>query len=267
MRRPLITFVSDFGRDDWFAGVVHGAIHDVCPEADVVDVTHEVPPGRIAHAAFVLEVAAPDFPPGTIHLAVVDPGVGTERRALAVRAHGQLFVGPDNGILEWAFADPAAELRSVTEVRYMRIPVSRTFHARDVFGPAAAHLAAGVPLERLGPRVDDPIRGAHPQPRVTAGELIGQVMFVDRFGNGITNLTEAARCAAGFQDGTQDTIEVEAADRVLHGLSRAYGDAPRGTLVALIGSSGRLEIAQVGGDAAERLGLSVGDEVRLRLRK
>jgi S-adenosylmethionine hydrolase len=263
-RPPLIAFVSDFGRDDWFVGVVHGVIHDLCPAARVVDVTHEVPPGRIAHAAFVLEVAAPNFSPGTIHLAVVDPGVGTDRRALAVRAHQQLFVGPDNGLLEWAFADPQAEVHALTETRYARTPVSRTFHARDIFAPAAAHLASGEPLEHFGPRITDPVRGCRPEPRLKAGELVGQVMFVDRFGNAITNLTESARRAAGFADDMKDGVEVEAADRRLHGLSRAYGDAPMGTLVALIGSSGRLEIAQVGGDAAERLGLSVGDEVRLR---
>lgn len=265
-RAPLIAFVSDFGADDWFVGVVHGVIHEVCPEARVVDVTHAVPPGKIAHAAFVLEVAAPDFSPGAVHLAVVDPGVGTERRALAVRAHGQLFVGPDNGILEWALLDPSAEVHAITERRYARANVSRTFHARDVFGPAAAHLAAGEPIERFGPAVTDPVRGRHPQPHKKNGELIGQVMFVDRFGNALTNLTEAARREHGFGDGAPGTVEVEAAGRMLYGLAGAYGDAPVGTLVALIGSSGRLEIAQVGGDAAERLGLSVGDEIRLRLR-
>jgi S-adenosyl-L-methionine hydrolase (adenosine-forming) len=264
-RAPLITFLSDFGRDDWFVGVVHGVIHDVCPAARVVDITHAVPPGKLWHAAFVLEVAAPDFSAGAVHLAVVDPGVGTERRALAVRAHGQLFVGPDNGILEWALTDPAAEVHEITEPRYGRVPMSRTFHARDVFAPAAAHLAAGEPLDQFGPRISDPVRGCRPQPQLKEGELIGQVMLIDRFGNAITNLTETARQSAGFLDGSRASFEVEAADRVLHGLTRAYGDAPVGTLVALIGSSGRLEIAQVGGDAAERLGLGVGDEVRLRL--
>ena len=265
-RAPLIAFVSDFGGDDWFVGVVHGVIHELCPAARVVDVTHAVPPGKIAHAAFVLEVAAPDFAPGTVHLAVVDPGVGTERRALAVRAHQQFFVGPDNGLLEWALGDPHAEVHAITEPRYARAPVSRTFHARDLFAPAAAHLAAGESLERFGPRISDPVRGCHAQPHTKNGDLIGQVMFVDRFGNAITNLTDSARQANGFVDGAPGQIEVEAAGRVLYGLSRAYGDAPVGTLVALVGSSGRLEIAQVGGDAAERLGLSVGDEVRLRLK-
>jgi S-adenosyl-L-methionine hydrolase (adenosine-forming) len=264
MPAPLIAFVSDFGAEDWFVGVVHGVIHGICPEARVVDVTHAVPPGRVGHAAFVLEVSAPDFPPGSIHLAVVDPGVGTERRALVVRAHDQLFVGPDNGVLEWAMSDPGAVVHAVAEPRFQRQPASRTFHARDVFGPAAAHLARGEEIASFGPRVTDPVRAVQPRARLVNGALVGQVMFVDRFGNAITNLTEEEWTAHGLAKTPPEGAQVEAADRVIHGLSRAYGDAPIGTLVAIIGSTGRLEIAQVGGDAAERLGLSIGDSVTLR---
>src|SRR5258706_8478287 len=131
--RALITFTSDFGLDDWFVAVVHGVLHGICPESRIVDLTHSISPGAVERAAFVLEAAAPDFPPGTVHLAVVDPGVGTARRALAVAARGQWFVGPDNGVLEWALADPAARTHALTEPRYMRQPVSRTFHGRDGF--------------------------------------------------------------------------------------------------------------------------------------
>lgn len=264
MGAPLVAFLSDFGAEDWFVGVVHGVIHGICPEARVVDVTHAVPFGRVAHGAFLLEVAAPDFPPGTIHLVVVDPGVGTPRRALVVRAHGQLFVGPDNGVLEWAVSDPESRVHEVVEPRFQRQPVSRTFHARDVFGPAAAHLARGEPLESFGPRVTDPVRAAQPRARLVNGALVGQVMFVDRFGNAITNLTEAEWTAHGLATTPPEGALIEAGGRVIHGLARAYGDAPIGTLVAIIGSTGRLEIAQVGGDAAERLGLSIGDSVILR---
>src|SRR2546425_6959865 len=158
MPKPIITFISDFGLEDWFVGVVHGVLHEICPDARVVDLNHAGEPGDIERAAFVLEASAPDFPPGTVHLAVVDPGVGTSRRALAVHAHGQLFVGPDNGLLEWGLADREARIRSLTEDRYFREPVSRTFHGRDVFAPVAAHLACGVPIERFGPAVSDPIR-------------------------------------------------------------------------------------------------------------
>jgi S-adenosylmethionine hydrolase len=265
MTRPIITFTSDFGRSDWFVGVVHGVIHAVCPEARVVDLTHDVPPGHVARAAFVLEAAAPDFPPDTVHLAVVDPGVGTERRALAVAARGQRFVGPDNGVLEWGLADPAAEARAATETRFFREPVSRTFHARDVFAPVAAHLALGEPLASFGPRVGEPRRLGGSRPRRDDDRLIGRIVFVDHFGNALTNLSEQDLSDA-FPTVPPDALEVQVAGRVLRGLARAYGHSPIGTLLAILGSSGRLEIAQTGGDAAERLGLGEGDEIAVRIR-
>src|SRR5215470_16562827 len=139
MPEPIITFLSDFGTNDWFVGVVHGVLHATHPAAHLVDLSHAIPPGMVTRAAFVLEAAAPDFPAGTVHLVVVDPGVGTERRAVAVHARGQHFVGPDNGVLEWALADPEAIVHQLTEPRFFRSPVSRTFHGRDVFAPVAAH--------------------------------------------------------------------------------------------------------------------------------
>ena len=256
----IITFTSDFGHQDWFVGVVHGVLLEVCPGARIVDLTHAILPGLIDRAAFVLEAACPDLPAGTVNLAVVDPGVGTERRALAVRARGQFFVGPDNGILEWALSDPEAEVRSLTEERWFRQPVSRTFHGRDVFAPVAAHLAGGTPIESFGPTIADPIRISRTPPRLESGELAGCIMFVDRFGNALTNLPVAS-LAAAFPGVPEETLEVRAGNRQIRGLARSYGDAPIGTLVAIIGSSGRLEIAQVGGDAATRFGLGEGDPV------
>jgi len=271
MARPIITFTSDFGLDDWFVGVVHGVLHAGCPDARVVDLTHAVPPGHLAHAAFVIEAAAPDFPAGTVHLVVVDPGVGTSRRALAANAHGFWFVAPDNGVLEWALADPAAEVRVLENEKYFRPPVSRTFHGRDVFAPVAAALARGEPAEELGPRVRDPVRLARPvhDPRGggggRSGDLAGLVMYIDRFGNVLTNLDSGSieRACPGVPEGD---LEVLAGGRRISGLARSYGDARVGTVVAIIGSSGRLEIAQVGGAADSRLGLGVGDTVRMRRR-
>jgi hypothetical protein len=258
--RPIITFTSDFGHEDWFVGVVHGVIHAACPEARVVDLTHDIPPGHIARAAFVLEASAPDFPPGTVHLAVVDPGVGTDRRPLAIAARGQFFVGPDNGLLEWALSDATAQVHAVTAAQHFRYPVSRTFHARDVFAPVAAHLACGEPIARLGNRIDGAIRIPRPIPRRVDGLLVGRVMFVDHFGNALTNLTEQDLSDA-FPMVRESALGVRVAGRVIRGLGRAYGESKAGTLMAILGSSGRLEIAQVGGDAAERLGLGEGDEV------
>jgi S-adenosyl-L-methionine hydrolase (adenosine-forming) len=265
MPRPVVTFTSDFGQRDWFTGVVRGVIYGLCPEAHIVDLAHDIPPGAVARAAFVLEAATPDFPPGSVHLAVVDPGVGTARRALAVRARGQYFVGPDNGILEWGLADPQAEARSLTDERWFRAPVSRTFHGRDVFAPVAAHLARGVALERFGPRISDAVRLDRPAPAMDGEALVGRVMYVDRFGNALTDLSGDA-IAAAFPRVSEERLEIEAGTRVVRGLARSYGDAGVGTIVAIMGSSGRLEIAQVGGDAASRLGLGEGDPVRVRPR-
>lgn len=259
---PIITFVSDFGLDDWFVGVVHGVIHGICPSAHVVDLTHTVAPGDVARAAFVLEASSPDFPPGTIHLAVVDPGVGTPRRALAVSAHGQLFVGPDNGVLEWALDDPVARVHTLTEARWFRDPVSRTFHGRDVFAPVAAHLASGVRVDALGPPVRDPVRLERREPRVGPRHVEGCVMFVDRFGNALTDIPGDVLENA-FADVPDARREVRIAGRRLRGIARTYGDASIGTLLAIMGSSGRLEIAEVGGNAASRFGFGVGDPVTI----
>jgi len=263
--QPLITFTSDFGHEDWFVGVVHGVVHEICPRARMVDLTHAIPPGQVERASFVLEAACPDFPPGAVHLAVVDPGVGTGRHALAVAARGQLFVGPDNGILEWALSDPGAEVRRLTEERWFRHPVSRTFHGRDVFAPVAAHLACGVPLASFGALLSDPVRTPRPLVRLRDGELAGCVMFVDRFGNALTNLT-AASLAAAFEGVPEDALVVRIGSRSIRGLARSYGEAPIGTLLAIVGSSGRLEIAQVGGDAATRFGFGEGDPVLVSTR-
>ena len=260
MPDPIITFTSDFGRSDWFVGVVHGVIHGLCPGARVVDLTHDIPPGHVQRAAFVVEVAAGDFPAGAVHLAVVDPGVGTARRAIAVQARGQWFVGPDNGVLEWGLSDPRAEVHALTESRYFRSPVSRTFHARDVFAPVAAHLACGEPIGRFGPRIKDAVRLERPIPRPVDGRLVGRVMFVDHFGNALTNLSEQDLSDA-FPKVPEARLLILVPGRALRGIARAYGDSKAGTLLAIMGSSGRLEIAQVGGDAAARLGLGEGDEV------
>ena len=261
---PIVTFLSDFGQADWFVGVVHGVLYETCPGARIVDLTHTVEPGDVDRASFILEAAARDFPAGSIHLAVIDPGVGTARRALGVAAHGQFFVGPDNGLLEWAFTDPAAVCHSLENPRWFRQPVSRTFHGRDVFAPVAAHLAGGQPLESFGPRVADPMRRTRPISHSLDGELTGCVMFIDRFGNALTNITADA-LATAFPSASEERIEVELCGRRIGGISRSYGDSPIGTLVAIVDSSGKLEIAQVGGDASSRFGFGRGDRVVVRM--
>ncbi len=267
MRRPTITFLSDFGTSDWFVGVVHGVLYDGAPNAHIVDLSHAVPPGHVARGAFMLEAAAPDFPAGTVHLAVVDPGVGTDRRALAVAARGQFFVGPDNGLLEWALASPDAVVHAITERRFFREPVSRTFHGRDVFAPIAALLARGEAIAQVGPRLATPMRLPLGDPESRGDGLVGHVVFVDRFGNALTNLTAARIAETWGADADDRDFVVHVLDRDIRGLSRSYGDAPVGTVVAILGSSGRLEIAQVGGAATERLGLGEGDAVTVRRKR
>ena len=262
---PLVTFTSDFGLTDWFVGVVHGVVHSVCADAHIVDLTHSIPPGHVERASFVLEAAAPDFPLGTVHLVVVDPGVGTDRLALAVAARGHLFVGPDNGVLEWALADPSARVHALAEGRYFRHPVSRTFHGRDVFAPAAAHLANGVAIGTLGPAVPIPARLARAPLIVRDGRLEGRVAYLDRFGNALTNLSAEALTAA-FAGVPESGLAVEVVGRTIEGVQRSYGDVAIGTLVALLGSSGRLEIAEAHGDAAKRFGIGLGDAVIVRPR-
>lgn len=263
MATPLLTFVSDFGTADWFVGVVHGVVYELCPESRITDLTHSIAPGDIGSAAFVLEAAAPDFPPGTIHLAVVDPGVGTSRLALAVAAHGQFFVGPDNGVLDWAFHDPKARAFALVEEKFFRLPVSRTFHGRDVFAPVAAHLACGVPIEAFGPPITAPARRVRPAPDSRDDVLVGRVCYLDRFGNALTDLSAKA-IADTFPRAREADLVVQVVDRRVAGVTRSYGDAPIGTLVALMGSSGRLEIAEVGGSAASRFGIGLGDRVFVR---
>jgi hypothetical protein len=265
MAHPIITFTSDYGLRDWFVGVLHGVVHGICPDALVVDLTHGIEPGSVTGAAFVMEASSGDFPPGTIHLVVVDPGVGTDRLALAVRARGQYFIGPDNGVLEWALSDPAARVLSLTNDRYFRKPVSLTFHGRDVFAPVAAHLANGIEFDAFGPPFDRPVRLAATVRRMMDGLLEGRVAYIDHFGNALTNLSSEI-LATSFPDVPTRELLVEIVGRRIEGITRSYGDACIGTLVALIGSSGRLEIAEAGGHAASRFGFGVGDPVHVRMR-
>ena len=259
----VVTLTTDFGVRDPYVAEMKGVMLGLAPDVRLVDISHDVDSHDVVGAALVLEAAIPFFPPGTVHLAVVDPGVGTRRRALAARAHGHWFVGPDNGLLEWAFTDPQAQVHELSDAAWFRQPVSRTFHGRDVFAPVAGHLAKGVALERFGARITDPVRLPRRAPKPEDGELPGCVMWIDHFGNALTDLTAAA-IARAFPGVAQEKLLVEVGSRRLHGLSRSYGERPVGEVVAIIGSSGRLEIAQVGGDVSVRLGIGEGDPVRVR---
>lgn len=254
---PLITFVTDFGLQDGYVGAVKGVILGICPRAHVVDITHLVSPGDIRGGAYVLRSAYPLFPPGSIHLGVVDPGVGSARKAVAIQAGTHTFVGPDNGLFSWVLhCESDWKCRCLENENIWRPVVSRTFHGRDIFGPVAAHLANGFPFAELG-RVHHPVVLDWVRVSVTDAGLLGEVIHVDRFGNVVTNVRNTDLDAAW--PGGQ--WRVLAGTRHVAGVSGTYAEVPKGTPAALVGSSGHLEIAVNRGDASRLLGISPGDPV------
>lgn len=264
---PVISLLTDFGLSDPYAGIMKGVIASICPQAIVIDITHKIAPQDVHGAAYALAEAYPYFPEGTIHVAVVDPGVGSGRRIVAVKAGAGVFIAPDNGLLSLVIEDQAVS--SAFQVENPRIfihPVSRTFHGRDIFAPAAAWLACGMDMDRLGTPLDT---GAlvrlnlGPPPKVDEkGRLCGSVMAVDRFGNLITNIRRAdMEDAFGNWVAAEQDICVLAGRRIIRGFSDYYSSVPQGALLAILGSSGRLEISVNAGDAGKQLNLGRKDRV------
>ncbi len=251
MEPPLVTLTSDFGPGP-YPGMMKGVILGICPRAVLVDLSHQVPPQAVRAGALVLEQGLGVFPPGTVHLAVVDPGVGTGRRPICLAALDMFFVGPDNGLFTPVLlADPRARAFHLARSRYFRHPVSDTFHGRDIFAPVAAHLARGLDPARLGPAVDDPVLLDWPRPRQENEELKGMVWTADSFGNLGTNLPR--ELVEEFLAGRPARVYL--GDLVIKGISRAYGQVPPGEPLALYDSSGRLELALNQGDLCAHLGL------------
>jgi len=243
----FITLLTDYGVTDSYVAEVKGVLLTAVPDATLIDVTHQVPPGDVRAAQFLFARSWRRFPEGTVHLVVVDPGVGTARRALAAEAAGHFFVAPDNGLL--------TSLPEDAEFVSLPVPPSAapTFHGRDVFAPAAARLAMGVSLDELGDLIDDVRRSPLPEPRADGVALLGEVIYVDRFGTLVSNI-RAEDVDAGVR------ITVEGKD--VGSLRRTFGDVEPGQLVAYMGSGGEVEIAVRGGSAARLLGVGVRAEVR-----
>jgi S-adenosylmethionine hydrolase len=261
----VITFLTDFGLQDDFVGTCHGVIARIAPEARVIDITHGIAPQSVLQGALVLRNTTVYMPAG-VHLAVVDPGVGGERRAIAVRtADERTFVGPDNGLLLLAadqFGIEAAH--ELVDARYRLPEVSRTFHARDVFAPAAAHVAAGVGIEELGPSLDpaDLVRVAVPDPQVGKSQISATVLAVDRFGNVATNAQRPHLDGLGVVNG--DRVEIRLTlDRYYAIVASTFADAPPGELIVYEDSYGLVTLAISNGDAARLTGVGLGDELRI----
>lgn len=263
----LITFLTDFGLQDDFVGTCHGVIAGIAPDAHVIDTTHGIPPQAVLQGAVVLRNTTHYLPVG-IHLAVIDPDVGGKRRAIAVRtADGRTFVGPDNGLLMLAADEFGVVAAHELENERYRLPhVSRTFHARDVFAPAAAHLAAGVEIGELGPALDPAllVRIDMPDPEVGRSQISATVLSVDRFGNVATNVRRSHIDGLGLANG--DRVEVRIAlDRYYAFVADRFADAAPGELILYEDSYGLVTLAINCGDAARLTAASSGDELRIAL--
>lgn len=261
----VITFLTDFGLQDDFVGTCHGVMARIAPDARVLDVTHGIAPQAVLQGALVLHGTIRYMPVG-VHLAVVDPGVGSERRAIAVRtADGRQFVGPDNGLLTQTVEALGVEaVHEIADERYRLPEVSRTFHARDVFSPAAAHLANGVPISELGPAIDPArlVRIEIPEPEVGRNQIAVTVLAVDRFGNVATNARRSHIDGLGLADG--ERVEVRLVlDRYYAVVARTFADAPPGELLLYEDSYAFMTLAIRNGNAARLTGVAPGDEFRI----
>ena len=261
----IITLLTDFGLRDPYVAEMKAVILGISPDATIVDISHEVRKFDIRMGAFILEQAARCFPDGTVHVAVVDPGVGMERRPIVVETNRKLYVGPDNGLLMLsALKDDVRSIRKITNPTYMLEKVSRTFHGRDIFSCAAAHLANGVPPADFGPKIDNPVVPQFAQPRFFADEIIGEVIHIDGFGNVITNISLNDLGKMGIKEGGEITINLNGKMMKLR-LCLAYGEVSTGDPLSIIGSSGFLEVAVNQGNAAQELNVETGDPVRVKV--
>lgn len=260
MSAAVVSLTTDFGLSDFDAGVLGGVILSIAPQARIAELTHQITPFNILEGAVILGRCAPYFPDGTIHVAVVDPGVGTARRGLAARLGRQYFIGPDNGLCtlmarQAAAEDLSCQYFSLDRPRYWLKDVTHVFHGRDIFAPAAAHLAAGLPIEEIGSRMENPVMLEFPEPTPTETGWRGKILHIDHFGNLTSNLNTTHLDRA--------IHEVHVCGKTITGMHATYGSAPPGNMIALIDDSGCLEIAVSQGSAENLLGAGIGTEVEV----
>lgn len=257
MASGIITLLTDFGVADAFVGIMKGIILSIAPDVDLVDLTHTVPPQQILPAALILGSAVPFFPAGTIHVAVVDPGVGSARRPIVIETERGLLVGPDNGVLSLAAAALGRrQVRRVENEHLLRLPVSQTFHGRDIFAPVAAHLSRGMAVDTVGGPLDSIVELPLPMPQRTAAGIRGEVIHVDHFGNLLTNIDADALAHFPAQH-----VSVSIDGKLVAGPVAAYAAVPEGTALAIVGSWGVVEIAVRNGSAAQTFAAGPGTPV------
>lgn len=257
-----ITLTTDFGLSDWFVGTIKGVIAKISPRARVLDITHGIAQGDIRAGAIALSAAYRFFPRNTIHVAVVDPGVGSSRAAIAVRTKDFYFVGPDNGVLSLALAqEKVGSIHRLEKKKFLLPARSRTFHGRDIFAPVAAHLNEGVPLKSIGPRTVEYERLLLPSPSKHGQQVHGEIIYIDAFGNAMTNITTKHLGNRGSPKGRVNLVSA----KQFCPLVEFYEAVPRGRLLALINSAGLLEIAVNGGNAARLFRLAIGQKVSVKL--
>jgi S-adenosylmethionine hydrolase len=257
----IITLTTDFGLKDGFVGVMKGVIWEIVPDVHIVDLSHEISPQNVLEGAYIMGRSAPYFPKGTIHVGVIDPGVGTDRRPIAAKLGSQYFVGPDNGLFSFMLARAENNGEEVVIIdtdnpKYWLSEISNVFHGRDIFSPVGAHLAKGVPLEKLGTRIDNPVRLKLLEPEKKGDGWVGQIMHIDHFGNIATNFKHKHLDNMG-------PVVVQLCGVEIQGLVRTFGERPPGDLIALFGSTGNLVISVVNGNAASRLKAEPGDLVEI----
>jgi S-adenosylmethionine hydrolase len=261
MTTPILTLTTDFGLADHFAGVMKGVILSICRQAKIVDISHEVSPFEISEGAYMIAQAYRYFPKKTVHVVVVDPGVGSARRPIVVEAAGQYFVGPDNGVLAMVYSQEKSKVRLISNDRYFLKPVSRTFHGRDIFAPVAAHLAAGVPVARMGKLIDNHLRPAFEKPQRTGKRTwVGRILKIDRFGNIITNFH-----VNEFPDLHQRSFTLSVGPQQASVMANHYAERAPGELFAIVGSSGYIEVSVSQGSAANHIGCESGAPAELVL--
>lgn len=251
---PVVTLLTDFGLNDHFVAAMKGVMLGINPDLRFTDISHLIPPQDVFGAAFTLSQACFYFPPGTIHLAVVDPGVGTERKPIAVSVGGHFFVAPDNGLLTYVLeSQEDCSAYEITAEDYCRKPLSGTFHGRDIFAPVAAWISRGVPLKKLGPALPNPVRFKIPPiKKVQDNQIEGCVLAVDHFGNLITNLR--------LED-VPSSVKIQAGRKEITVFRKTYGEGKKGEIFIVPGSTGYLEIVVREGSAASLLNLKSGDSI------